>query len=172
LAGNVASKFLTRNGFLTVMMVLYGSLALYNFDLFISCIERFGDLLIKIFPVLCLVFVIMFLLDLFLRPGTAKKMLGKESGLKGWIFAMVGGILSAGPIYMWYPLLEDLKAKGMRDSLMAAFLYARSIKIPLLPIMVYYFGWAFTVTLCFYLVIFSVLSGLAVERLNQVGRGP
>jgi hypothetical protein len=36
--------------------------------------------------------------------------------------------------------------------------------------MVHYFGWSFAVILSLYMVIFSVLNGLAVERLTG-GRG-
>jgi uncharacterized membrane protein YraQ (UPF0718 family) len=81
-----------------------------------------------------------------------------------------GGIASSGPIYMWYPLLSDLKEKGMRDSLIAAFLYNRAIKIPLLPMMVHYFGWDFTFALSIYMVLFSVVNGVIVQYLTQ--RGP
>jgi len=79
----------------------------------------------------------------------------------------VGGILSSGPVYVWYPLLADLREEGMRDSLVAAFMYARAIKIPMIPLLVYYFGWNFTLLFTLYLLIFSVLNGLLVERLTE-----
>jgi uncharacterized membrane protein YraQ (UPF0718 family) len=92
------------------------------------------------------------------------KFLGEKSGIKGFIFAVIGGILSLGPIYMWYPMLFDLRKKGMKSSLIAIFLYNRAIKIPLLPMMIYYFGPMFTLILTIYMIIFSVINGLIVER--------
>jgi len=42
-------------------------------------------------------------------------------GIKKWFFAVIGGVLSSGPIYMWYPLLADLKEKGISNGLIACF---------------------------------------------------
>ena len=151
--------------FLAVVVALYILLAFYDFALFQNVLYKFAELFLKVAPILVLVFVIMSLLNLYLQPGTVKKMLGTSAGPKGWAVAMIGGVLSAGPIYMWYPLLEDLKKKGMKDSLAAAFLCARAIKIPLLPMMIYYFGWTFTATLCISILIFSVIGGVIVEKL-------
>jgi len=53
----------------------------------------------------------------------------------------------------------------MRPALVAAFLYSRSVKLPLLPLMVYYFGTVYTLVLSFYLVLFSAANGLLTECL-------
>jgi ABC-type amino acid transport system permease subunit len=53
----------------------------------------------------------------------------------------------------------------MRYGLMAAFFYARAIKVPLLPIMVSYFGLAFTVLLSFYILVAAWIQGWLVDRL-------
>jgi uncharacterized membrane protein YraQ (UPF0718 family) len=62
-----------------------------------------------------------------------------------------------------------LKEKGMEDSLVAAFLYNRAVKIPLLPMMIYYFGWPFTLVLSSLMVLFSILNGVVVQRLARRG---
>ena len=157
--------------FLALLTAVYLGLAAVDFDLFLRAVSVFAKLLSSVLPVLALVLVIMSLLNLAIQPGMAKKMLGKGSGLKGWTFALVGGVLSSGPIYVWYPLIADLREKGMRDSLIAAFLYARAVKMPMIPLMVYYFGWNFTILFTLYLLIFSVLNGLFVERLMGRGEG-
>lgn len=157
--------------FLILLTAVYLGLAADDFDLFLRAVSVFAKLLSNVLPVLAMVLVIMSLLNLAIKPGMAKKMLGKGSGLKGWTFAVVGGVLSSGPIYVWYPLIADLREKGMRDSLVAAFLYARAIKMPMIPLMVYYFGWNFTLLFTLYLLIFSVLNGLLVEGLTGSGEG-
>jgi len=90
---------------------------------------------------------------------------GKGAGVKGWLIAIFGGILSTGPIYLWYPLLSDLKEKGMKDSFIATFLYNRAVKIPLMPMMIFYFGISFTAILTIYIVIFSIINGFCVDKL-------
>jgi uncharacterized membrane protein YraQ (UPF0718 family) len=101
------------------------------------------------------------------NPKTVSKYVGKRSGIKGWFLAISTGILSHGPIYVWYPLLKDLRDKGMRNGLIAAFLYIRAIKIPLLPLMVYYFGLLFMVVLLPYIVIASLVEGKIIELIES-----
>ena len=76
-------------------------------------------------------------------------------------------MLAAGPIYAWYALLRDLREKGMRASLAAVFLYSRAIKLPLLPLMIHYFGIAYTLVLCLYLLAFSIISGIMMMKLED-----
>jgi len=153
------------NVFLLVVAVLYTALAAYDIALFMEALQAFVDLLGKVVPIMFLVFVMMFVVDLVVEPGTVKKWLGKGSGSVGWGVAVLGGVLSTGPIYVWYPLLEDLRKKGVNDSLVVAFLYARAVKIPMAPMMIYYFGWTFTAVLYVYIIVFSVVNGVLVERL-------
>ena len=154
--------------FLIIAAALYLIAAMADFALFESALFGFVILAQKIVPVLVLVFVLMFLSNLFLDPKKINKLVGESAGMKGWIMSVAGGILSTGPIYMWYPLLSDLKEKGMKDGFMAAFLYNRAVKIPLLPMMVYYFGLKFTAILTFYMILFSIINGVFVEKLLEI----
>jgi uncharacterized membrane protein YraQ (UPF0718 family) len=81
-------------------------------------------------PVLLVVFFLMALLNTFIDPKKIAKYLGEESGARGWIIALVGGVLSHGSAYIWYPILSDLRKHGARDGLVIAFFYTRSIKLP------------------------------------------
>ena len=74
-----------------------------------------------------------------------------------------------GPAYAWYTLLAGLRDQGMRRALVAVFLYARAVKLPLLPIMVHYFGVAYTVTLTACMLGYAVASGILVEGLERRG---
>ena len=105
-------------------------------------------------------------MNYFLDPKTIKKYVGKGSGVKGWVFAISTGILSHGPIYVWYPLLKDLRNQGMRSGLIAVFLYNRAIKIPLLPLFIYYFGAVFVAVLLIYMVIASIIEGKIIEKMG------
>jgi uncharacterized membrane protein YraQ (UPF0718 family) len=61
-------------------------------------------------------------------------------------------------------LLQNLREQGAKDGLVIAFIYARAIKIPWLPLMVSYFGWAFTLVYTFYVVLGAYVQGMIVER--------
>ncbi len=154
--------------FLTIMCVAYLIVGLVNFTIFENTILAFVGLFWKILPILPLIFGLILLSNLFLDPKRITKYLGRKAGFKGWFISIFGGILSTGPIYMWYPLLSDLKEKGMKNSFIATFLYNRAIKLPLMPMMIFYFGWPFTLVLTALMIIFSVTNGLIVEKLIKV----
>lgn len=117
-------------------------------------------------PILLIVFFLMALLNTFINPKEIAKHLGQESGFKGWVIALTGGILSHGPGYIWYPMLSDLRKHGARDGLIIAFLYARSIKLPWLPLMISYFGFAFTLLLILFILLGAWLQGVISDISN------
>ncbi|BCD65218.1 hypothetical protein NitYY0826_C0119 [Nitratiruptor sp. YY08-26] len=133
----------------------------------ILALQEFFHLLIKIAPILAVVVLINALINFFIDPKTLAKHLSREGGIKAWTIALFAGILSHGPMYAWYPLIDDLKKKGLRDSLIALFFYARAVKLPLLPLMVHYFGLTFTIVLNIYIIIGALLQGMIVERIEN-----
>jgi len=151
--------------FLLVVAVLYAIAFLLDAKLAVAALELTGELLYQLIPILVIVFVLIFISNLLVHPDWVRAHVGKKSGIRGWAIAVVGGVLSVGPVYPWYALLRELRDHGMRTALIAVFLYNRGIKLPLLPLMVHYFGMAFTVVLVIYLTLFSLLSGLIMEKI-------
>jgi uncharacterized membrane protein YraQ (UPF0718 family) len=163
----IIEKVGVSESLLFLAVIGYVMLGIFDFVLLRDVLYVLIRLIERIAPILLIVFVVMFLTNLFFESKSISRFFGKGSGFRGWMVAIAGGIVSSGPIYMWYPLLSDLKEKGMRDSLIATFLYNRAIKIPLLPMMLHYFGWDFTLTLSIYMILFSVVNGVIVQRLTQ-----
>lgn len=170
--GKIIERMGSSGFFLISVFIVYGVVGMIDTEIVWNAFPALGRLILRVLPILLLVFGIMFLTNLFFEAKGIVRFLGKGSGLRGWAFAISGGIISSGPIYMWYPLLGDLKQRGMKDSLIATFLYNRAIKIPLLPMMIFYFGWPFTVILSIYVTLFSVVNGILVERMTRGGRKP
>jgi uncharacterized membrane protein YraQ (UPF0718 family) len=125
-----------------------------------------AQILIQICPALFLIIILMGVMNYFVKPKTVSRHVGEGSGIKGWLLAISTGMLSHGPIYSWYPLLRDLRRHGMKPGLIAVFLYNRAIKIPLLPVMVYYFGIPFVVILSVYLMLGSLVQGWLVHMIE------
>jgi uncharacterized membrane protein YraQ (UPF0718 family) len=152
--------------FLAVVLVIYAVTALVDYEQVLSAIVIFKHLLDQLLPALALVFVLIFAVDLLLDPKRVEKYLGRRSGILGWLAAIVAGILSTGPVYAWYAVLHDLRQKGMRTSPVATMLYTRAVKLPLLPLLVHYFGLGYTMVLVLYLIGFSIIGGLLMERIG------
>ena len=151
--------------FLAIVLIGYGLSFLLSPELTTDALAFFSRVIRQVLPILGLVFLLLSIANLLLAPTRVKHYLGKEAGLKGWVISVIAGILSMGPVYAWYAVMADLQKKGMRTAFVATFLYSRAVKIPLLPLMIYYFGLTYTLVLCLYLIVFSVINGIVVERL-------
>ena len=156
-----------RIKFLIFVLVLYGGTAFFNPDTVKDALIYFWGMLTKVIPVLGVVFGFLFLVNLFIHPGWIKKHLGPNSGFRGWVYAVIGGILISGPPYIIYPMLGELKKEGARNGLLAAMLYNRNVKPQFLPAMIYYFGFRYTVILSVYIIIFSLLNGKILEWVTR-----
>ncbi|WP_416768704.1 permease [Sulfurimonas sp. ST-25] len=150
---------------LAVTLLVYGTAALFAPDKTLAAAEESLGILMKILPILLVVFFLTALLNTFLKPKSIAKHLGKGARLRGWFIALFGGILSHGPGYVWYPMLADLRSQGARDGLIVAFFYARAIKLPWLPVMISYFGIGFTLVLSFYILLGAWLQGIIADKI-------
>lgn len=152
--------------FLLLVLAAYGVTGAIDAEMAGQSLDFFGRVMPQVLPVLLIVFLLLLAADLLFKPKWIKRNLGREAGIKGWFIAAVGGVLATGPLYAWYALLRDLREKGMRASLAAVFLYSRAVKLPLLPLMIHYFGTAYTLVLCLYLLAFSIVSGVMMLKLE------
>lgn len=167
----------TRRGlggwlFLAIVLLAYGLLGSFDPEAATRALDHFLHMFKQVLPALGLVFVLLYIADLVLTPNWIMQHLGPTAGWKGWLAVVTAGMLSLGPIYVWYSLLSELQKKGMRTAFGASFLYSRAIKLPLLPVMIHYFGLAYTLVLCLYLILFSFLTGILVEHLVATGYKP
>lgn len=145
--------------FLAVVISAYTLLFLINDQKAITAIQKSGAVLAKILPIFLTVILLTSLLNYFLQPKKIAAHLGEESGIKGWLWALASGVVSHGPMYAWYPLFEDLLDHGMKKGLIVTFFASRTIKLPMLPIMIDYFGWRFTLILTLYILVAALVQG-------------
>jgi len=167
---NIIQKIGGRWVFFIIAFLICVTAIIINPALALPTLTALEQLLKKVIPILVFVFILIFVFNLWLKPEVVVKYLSKQSGIKGWLLAIGSGMVSMGAIYMWYPLLSDLKEKGMDNSLIATFLYNRAIKLQLLPFLIYYFGWTFTIIMTIYMIIFSVINGWAVDILVDLSK--
>jgi len=153
--------------FVLIVLAIYLILLIFNSALakksFLTSLKVF----IEIAPLFLIVILFMFLNNYFLNSNKIVKLLGKGAGIKGWVLSLIGGVLSTGPIFVWYPLLKELKDKGMENSFIAVFLFNRAVKLPFLPMMIFYFGISFTIILSVYMLIFSIINGFLLGKIEK-----
>jgi uncharacterized membrane protein YraQ (UPF0718 family) len=147
------------------MLAIYGVLFAVAPDKAFEAIGRSGKIFLHIALPIALVFCLMVVMNLYLKPSHIAKFLGKRAGIKGILLSTAAGIFSMGPIYAWYPLLKNLREKGAANTLLAIFLGNRAVKPFLLPIMISYFGWTYVVILTFFTITGSVVAGFFIRIL-------
>jgi len=108
---------------------------------------------------LALVFMALFLTNLLLKPQQISSYIGKDSGLKGSLLSLLAGIISVGPVYAWYPLLGTIQTHGGGIGQISVFLFGRAIKPFLLPAMIAYFGWVFSLSITMLTLIGALVLG-------------
>lgn len=154
--------------FLLIVGIIYIITSIINLTSTFLALNQFIEIIKNIIPILLIVFILMAFTNYFVKPKILVKYMGKNSGFKGWIIAIIAGIISTGPIYMWYPMLNDLQSKGVRNALIAVFLYNRAIKIPVLPVLILYFGLSYSIILMIIMILISVLQGIIIEKLMEI----
>ena len=147
------------------VLVIYGVLFSAFPDRTWLALKSSGVVFLRLLLPLGLVFVVMVAFNLLLKPAQIARFLGKRAGIKGIILSMVGGIISAGPIYAWYPLLAEVRKKGAGNIPITVFLYNRAVKPFLFPVMIAYFGWAYVGILTFLTMIASIVIGYCLNIL-------
>ena len=150
--------------FLSIVIIIYIFLSFFMPELILQSFKISVNLLLKLIPIFLLIIVLMGVINYYVNSKTILKYLGKGSGTLGWVLTITGGIISHGSIYAWYPFLKELRDQGMKSGLVAVFLYNRAVKIPLLPLMVYYFGYSFVIVLLVFTILASIIEGLLIEN--------
>jgi len=120
------------------------------------------QILTSVLPILVLVLVFMFLFNL-IDEKKLKKVIENSPRFLQYMVMTLFGTFSHGPIYAWYPLMKEFHDKGISYGSLASFLYARGIKLTLLPMLVSYFGLKFTIILTIYMLVFSYIQGILVD---------
>ena len=153
--------------FIWVVFVVYFLVFFFSKEKFYAITDRFLKLILEFVPMFFVIFVLLFLTNYFVDIKTLKKYLWEEAGLKWWIISILWGIISVWPSYARYPLLEELKNKGIKSKYIAAFIYNRWIKLHFYPVLIMYFGLTYSLILLLVMAIFSIPQWLIVEKLEE-----
>jgi len=91
------------------------------------------------------IFICVNLMDVWIERDIMIKVIGKKSGFKGVLIALLLGVVTAIPLYALLPVAGVLLKKGGRISNILIFLGAStSFRIPLLLFEISSLGWQFT----------------------------
>lgn len=161
---SIIKKIFSQYVLLIIVLLAYLFVFFIDRTIFDQALYRVWQIFKEVIPTLVVVFVLFSFSNYLFASKKFFKYFKKNNYIK-WIVVVVGGIISSGPIYMWYPLMSDLRGKFLNNGMVACFLYNRAIKVPLLPMMVIYFGTKYVIVLFVTMVIASILQGYMINKL-------
>ena len=145
--------------FLGFVVLLYILLYVVDASKTIDSLKYFLKNSIKILPVFLLVILLTALINYYFPKERIGQMLQGKPRWQTYMFSLLAGIISMGPVFAWYPLLKNLKDKHLEEGTLVTFFYAKSIKLTLLPIMIGFFGQVFSIIFMVYIAIAALLQG-------------
>lgn len=151
--------------FLGIVFLLFAIVSIVYPNKMVAILLLFKRIMLQLLPILVLVYIIMLLTNYFVDNNKLKMYMGENAGIKAWLISIVSGILSVGPVYMWYPLMKDLQAKGVKNKFLIIFLYNRGIKLQWLPMLILYFGLKYSITLLIVMAVMSIPLGIITDKL-------
>ena len=126
------------------------------------------DFFIEMMLILPAVMVILGLFAIFVPKETIAKYLGKTSGIKGILLAIILGALPTGPLYIAFPMATALLKKGAKISNIIVFLSAWAcIKIPQEMVELQFLGVQFMLLRLILTIIFVIIMGISIEKIIE-----
>jgi len=126
------------------------------------------DFFIEMMLILPAVMVLLGLFSVFVQKETVGKYLGKTSGIKGIILAIIIGALPTGPLYVAFPMAAVLIKKGAKISSIIVFLSAWAcIKIPQEMVELQFLGVRFMLLRLTLTIIFVIIMGISIEKIME-----
>lgn len=151
--------------FLVLLLINIG-LVVFAPDMGIKSIEITKDSLKDLLSVVPPIFILLGLLDVWVKKDTMVKYMGKGSGIKGALIGFFIGSAAAGPLYAAFPVADVLISKRAKMTNVLIFIGAWSTtKIPLLLFEASAMGTKFTITrLLLNLPVIAIIA-IAIDRL-------
>lgn len=150
------------------LLFLYIYYFVTNYSIFKKIIVELSKLIFEVFKVLVFIYLFMVIFDYYFKEEKLKKLVSKLKGLKGLIITAFLGIISSGPLYVWFPFLKNLTQKGVDYKYVVIFLYNRAIKLPLIPVMFLVYDLKFILILFTLMIISSFIIGFLTEELLRL----
>jgi uncharacterized membrane protein YraQ (UPF0718 family) len=126
-------KLIKRYRLLLILLLGYAVLYLIDSSLFMASSQKTTNSLIEMAQILPPIFILLGLLDVWVKRETIVKAMGKGSGIKGILLAFFLGSAAAVPLYAAFPVALTLLKKGSSFKNVLIMIGAWSTtKIPLL----------------------------------------
>jgi uncharacterized membrane protein YraQ (UPF0718 family) len=142
---------------------------IWIFDIdFLQLLKSNLPVILKIFYLTCFAIVISTIIHFLIPEDLAKKHL-KNDSLLNLFYATILGILTPGPVYAIYPIVLELRRKGVSNAILVAYLTGQTIIGPArAPFEIGFFGVKFYLFRIFLAMLMGPLAGMIFIALSRV----
>ena len=148
------ATFFKQNKSLTLMILAYLLLFIFQDDLAASAFHNSIYYFIEMIQIMPMIFLLTVVIDVLIPKETIIKHLGEKAGIKGGLLALLLGSISAGPIYAAFPVSKLLLKKGASTGNVVIILSAWAVvKVPMLANEAKFLGVEFMATRWFLTVL-------------------
>ncbi|WP_373481867.1 permease [Acetobacterium sp.] len=124
---------LKNNRFLMIVILAYVAVGIFAPDKFLPSLGNTGYYVKEMLMIMPVILLLTSLISAWVPKETIENAFGKNSGIKGSLFAFLLGSFSAGPIYAAFPVCKMLLSKGASIANIVIILSTWAvIKIPML----------------------------------------
>lgn len=105
-------KVIRRNKFLTFVILIYLGLFVFAPSKAVLSINNSMYYVAEMLQIMPVIFMLTIVIEAWVPKDTIIKEFGVDSGIKGGIYSLLLGSLSAGPIYAAFPICKTFLKKG------------------------------------------------------------
>ena len=159
-------KNITKHSILLIAVIAYMFVLFLNKQMFFNALKLSINFLKEMVEILPPIIILSTLITVWVPKELIIKFLGKTSGIKGKIFSLLVGSVSAGPIYAAFPVTQALLKKGASTSNIVIILSSWAvIKVPMLLVEAKCLGFKFTLIRYLCTIPFIFLMGYIMEKM-------
>lgn len=111
------------------------------------------------------VFVLIGLVQVWLKEESVAKKLGAGSGIKAILISALFGSFLVGPLFAVFPLLKSLLKRGARVGVIVAMLTTWAVKVPMLPLEIKFLGLNFALLRVALVLLLAIPISLLIEKI-------
>ena len=159
-------KMIKKYWFLALVLISNAVMLITQPSTGLTALNFTGKNLLNFLFMLTPISICIGLLDVWIERDQMVRIMGRNSGFKGILIALLLGVVTAVPLYALLPVAGMLLKKGSRIANVLIFLCSSaSIRIPLLLFEVSSLGWQFTLArFCLNIVVVFIIA-FTIERL-------
>jgi len=156
---------LKKYRFFSILLLGLLIIAFINHSIALKTVQITGKSILDMLFLLPPIFILVGLLDQWVKKESLIRYMGEKSGIYGVFFTLLLATVAAGPLYIAFPIAVLLLKKGASVRYIVFFLGAWStVKLPVIVYEITSFGSKFTLIHIFFGLVFYYSTGILFEK--------